>query len=183
MSEVEAGNTVLTELCATEMKIDFVNKPSNAGPRSFQFLKYKGDVGGCIRASAFLYSNLEDAPKVEGAAHELFHAFQFVKGRNFYSSNAEVEAFLFGNGIAANSKYGSEFYMYIEGNSSEAGVIYGDAMLNLSTTNLSTDDFNWYFNSASENFVEGNLSSYTGKYRNVVDKNYEPLIKDLLPLR
>ena len=186
MSEVKAGYEVLSYVSDSEKRFNFVNAPSKAGSNSFQFVKYKSGNGGIIRASAFVVSNMSEANKVEGVAHELFHAYQFINGRNIASANAEVEAYLFGNGVAANSKFGSYLYPYIIGNQTHAGDSYGYSMLNLTLFDIRTqglEKFYGEFNNAVQSFEKGNISSYTGKYKSLVDKNYKPLIQKFLPLR
>ena len=173
-------------MCNSEKQINFVYEPSRAGKNSFQFAKYKNGNGGIIRAAAFVGSTLNDANKVEGAAHELFHAYQFINGRNVVSANAEVEAYLFGNGVAANSKYGSMYYPFISGNQTKEGDMYGRSMLNLIIFDAKAqgkEEFSKQFNNAVHNFLGGNISSYTGMYKSPIDENYKPLIHKFLPLR
>ena len=183
MSEVKAGYEVLSYVSDSEKRFNFVNAPSKAGSNSFQFVKYKSGNGGNIRASAFLVSNMSEANKVEGVSHELFHAYQFINGRNFASANAEVEAYLFGNGVAANSKFGSEYYPYVSGNLSQYGRKYEESMLLLIADPQDFSKFFHTFSIAVENFQKGNISSYRDKYRSNIDVQYVPLIQQFLPLR
>ena len=179
ISEVDAGKYVINELGSSQKIFNFKNEPSVAGDNSFQFIP----KNNTIKAAAVLNRDMSNFQKSEGISHELFHAYQLLNGRNPATINAEVEAYLFGNGVAANSRFGSYINNYPEGIvGTDKGFLYSQTMLLLSIGDFS--DFNKTFNSAVNLFKEGSAANAANNYRNTkIDLNYKPIIQNFLPLR
>ncbi len=186
MSEVDEGSDVLSDLIDSDNNFDFTNTASSAGSGTLQ-LDYKTDPkyangGAQIHAASLMEAGTTKRSQLESVAHELFHGFQREKGQNPATVNGEVGAYLYGRGVAANSKYSTTGMMGF-GNQSSEGVKYDQAMLNLMWGNKS--DFKNNYNNALNNFQKGSsVNNYgNGLYRNhKVDPNYAPLIQKYLPI-
>ena len=185
MGEVDAGNEVLSTLIDSDNLFDFTNTKSSGGERTFQ-LDYKSnekykDGGAQIHAAEFLNNSIDNSQKVESAAHELFHGYQREMGQKPGTVNGEVGAYLFGRGVAANSKYGSTGIMLSFGNMSSEGSVYENAMLSM-MYGWDSNHMSSYQN-AINSFHKGAAVNKGGLYnKHKIDPNYNPLIIKFLPL-
>ncbi len=191
MNEVDAGSQVLSTLTGSKNSFDFTNTPSSGGNMTLQ-LDYKTDAkykngGAQIHAAALMNPKVDDVQRVEGTAHELFHGYQREMGSNPATVNGEVGAYLYGRGVASNSKYASPLISGF-GTQSPSGQAYNMSMINMLYG--WDNDYNKNYKAAVANFKTGSsansaINPNTGKPlydRHKVDPNYNPLILKFLPL-
>ena len=166
----DMGAYVLSSLIESSEEYNFENKPS-AKKGTIQFKETES--GGVILAEAIMTSSL--GGNINDVAHELFHAYQADNHRPTETSNAEVEAYLFGNAVGANAAKG--FGKIFWGQATEAGENWANAMNKM----MFAPEFNCEtFVMASRNFAKGNPWGYrTHKY----DATYQPLINRFFPLQ
>jgi hypothetical protein len=187
MNTSKGGASVLKDMIASTNSFDFKNVASAAGAMSLQF-NYRDDQGnvlpqyqkggGEIKAGALLNSSISEGRQVDNVAHELFHGYQRENGRPPEGVNSEVEAYLFGRGVAATSDFPTGFQQL--GNASPEGQKYEEAM-----SAMLMDGYNQKrYDQAVDHFVKGSNvnNNGTGPYKNHKPREgYQPLIIKFLP--
>jgi RHS repeat-associated protein len=169
------GESVIKNLDKSKNSFDFKNSQSAAGSNSFQFKPYESG-GGEIKSAAILNPKINEGQKVENVAHELFHGYQKENNRNAATTNGEVEAYLFGKGVALSANYGISSF----GTESKEGRVYDDAMSKMMYEGFDKKSFK----DAADNFTSGSIGNAecNGCYKNTKpDVNYQPLIDSFLP--
>ena len=118
-----------------------ISVTSEVGQGTMSFARNENGEG-VIKAGNSLSNQYNDYQKVEGAAHELFHAVQYIEGQGGLSVINEVEAYTFGIGIAqqyATSKGDYYFSTNSLGNSDNS--TYEQALNNLLQNGYSRESF------------------------------------------
>lgn len=150
-----------------------IDKKGHYGVMAFQANK---SGGGTIFASDI--SKLSLSQSVETAAHEFFHAYQYNEGTGMASVNNEVEAYVFGKGVALNLGYATGGWGSL---TNPTGQAYNKAITGLmfgSTFNRAD------FQSAIKNFKAGSIANSLGLYDKfpITPIPPKPLISNFYPL-
>ena len=133
------GAKVLDALISDNNSIISVTSEVGCGTMSFT---QKGNGEGVIKAGNSISDQYNDYQKIEGAAHELFHAVQYLEGQGGSSVINEVEAYTFSIGIAqqyATNKGDYYFSTNSLGNSDNS--TYEQALNNLIKNGYSQESF------------------------------------------
>jgi uncharacterized protein RhaS with RHS repeats len=187
MNSTEIGKSVLGSLSESKSDYSFVNSnPKTSDGKDVQGLSFQASEngGGTIQAG-FLMSNLskqtsQEGANIEGAAHELFHAYQSENGEKGATINKEVGAYLFGKAVSTTLGYGFSGF----GNLSKKGQAYDKSMSDL----MFSDKFNQKLYDTSINTFKagsvGNNGTSGGIYNKFrkVPNDRNPAIKHLYPL-
>ena len=187
MNSSKSGASVLKDLIVSKNTFDFKNTPSAGGDMSLQF-NYRDDKGkilsqyeqggGEIKAAALLNDKITEYQQIDNVAHEAFHGFQRENGRLPGGTNAEVEAYLFGRGVAATSDFPPSGFNSFGNGTKPAGEIYDKAMESLFYNGYDSKSYE----QAVNNFVKGSGVNATGVYNNLKPyPGYQPLINKFIP--
>jgi hypothetical protein len=186
MNSVNQGNTLLADLSMSTNNFNFQNESVKDSKGNIingvaQFVP-NANGGGDIRAAVLMEQNTGDYGKIAATSHELYHGYTQEHGMNPATINGEVEAFLYGFGIAqktSNMPSGIPGF----GNETPTGIKYNTAM-----QNLYIDGFGQInYDNALSNFQNGSsanapFSNGLRPYRNhKKSPNYKQLISKFIP--
>jgi RHS repeat-associated protein len=177
MGSVDLGETVLDQLSGSKNNYTFNN--TFAKDKKGNIMKDAislDDKTGQIDAAALLNPATQHSQKIESLGHELFHGYQTEFGETGRTINREVGGYLYGRALVTNLNYGALGF----GNSTQAGLMYEDAMKNLMFLPYNQQDYN----SAVNNFKLGASVNYNGLYNGFIirSNNLSPIIRTLYPL-
>lgn len=180
------GEEVLGTLTSSSKSYNFVNtdvKDKDGNPTT-AFAFVENENGGTIYAGQYMNNSVSGYGKVEGTAHELFHAYQYENGQGGASIVNEVEANLFGSSIATNWAFDTG---YIGANSSTGmgnDTYMGKAFQSaFSSLQGSYSGFN--FIKAAMTFKAGSEKNASDAYNNyplIRENQKKSLIKSFYPL-
>ncbi len=178
--DVKMGREVLNRIMNSENSYIIENTPSVGGNNTAQFDKSKN----IIRAAVLMNSKYPESEKMGALAHELFHVYQDINGRNPHTINAEVEAYLFGRVTASFATgYGGMIGNF--GKSTTIGIKYDNFMFNLifGKDGYDIENYKAEYMNAVKCFKAGSIANEYGLYnRYKIDLNYKPLILKFVPL-
>ena len=170
---VEIGNTVLSRLIKSKGIYNVAFGGLSNSDAGGQFIGNRNNLGGSLALDSRVLSN------VGKIAHEVFHGYQHDVRAGGASIFSEVEAYLFGAGVALST---GEMTMGF-GNNTQTGQIYENMMSKV----LYAPGFfgvNAHFYSAVSTFKQGSFVNNVGIYNNfnLRSPNNRLLINKFYPL-
>ena len=157
------GNKVLNELINADWALAIVNNFGKYNDPYFD--EAKGNRFGVLFAGALMSSKYEVSLGVETIAHEVFHAFQFLKGQGGASIYNEVEAFAFGYMIYGAFQSNLDVFQHsISGEANPESVLGTDYANAFSRLTSGKSNYNIAFNDAMNLFKDGSRVNMTGLY-------------------
>jgi len=174
----EKGAIVLSNLISSENMFSYTNGMSIGGSSTLQFVRGQNG-GGTILAGGILSEGSSELINIESLAHESFHGYQHENG-GISGVNSEVEAYLFGKGVALTHSGGRGALFVGNRDNPAEGQLYESAMNNL----LLSDSFDrGNMQIAVDNFVRGSSSNVGGLYRSrALPVPVNPIIARFFPL-
>ena len=167
LSKYEFAKPVLEEVIKSPNKYDFKNISSEGGPKTIQFVPNANQNGGVFNAALFMNKDYHLDDQMRSSGHELYHAFEQIKGNNPATVNGEVDAYLFEYTVYTGGELG---------NSTTQGGIYGDAMHEIATSGINLQE---NYKKALNNFSKGSRANASGLYNhNRIDPLYKTSILD-----
>lgn len=168
LNGTDLGKTVVGDLTSSENVYTYTNetvKDDNGKTvDGMQFQANENNKGGTIKAG-YLMTDANDAKKLDGFSHELFHGFQQNNGQTKNDVGREVGANLFSQAIL-NNVYGNDISKHL-GMPTKNGQAFVD---NFQKALYSPVFDQKAYDKAVGTFKSGSVFNYAGTYNNLSTK-------------